>query len=194
MDDVYDNLIPVHPVRKRIYNKFYDLLCKYNDSDDNVIDKMTECKLKKMSLNIERGIFNYTLQNSNVKQNTWNSLFQSYYMNRCVSIFSNLNSESYIKNKNLIKRLFNNEFTEFQLAFFNTKELFPEKYEYLSNKYNFDKKEEEYVEEIPDGVFQCKKCKSYKTTYYEMQTRSADESATIFVNCHNCDKKWKIGG
>ena len=41
------------------------------------------------------------------------------------------------------------------------------------------------------GLFRCRKCKSYRTTYYEMQTRSADEPMTVFVSCHNCDSKWK---
>jgi transcription elongation factor S-II len=41
------------------------------------------------------------------------------------------------------------------------------------------------------GIFRCKKCKSYKTTYYEMQTRSADEPMTVFITCHSCDSRWK---
>jgi transcription elongation factor S-II len=41
------------------------------------------------------------------------------------------------------------------------------------------------------GIFRCNRCKSYKTTYYEMQTRSADEPMTVFITCHNCDSRWK---
>ena len=41
------------------------------------------------------------------------------------------------------------------------------------------------------GLFRCGRCKSYKTTYYQMQTRSADEPMTVFVTCHNCDTRWK---
>jgi transcription elongation factor S-II len=41
------------------------------------------------------------------------------------------------------------------------------------------------------GIFKCNRCKSYKTTYYEMQTRSADEPMTVFITCHNCDTRWK---
>ena len=41
------------------------------------------------------------------------------------------------------------------------------------------------------GIFRCRRCKSYKTTYYEMQTRSADEPMTVFITCHNCDSRWK---
>lgn len=42
------------------------------------------------------------------------------------------------------------------------------------------------------GAFRCGKCKQWKTTYYEMQTRSADEPMTVFVTCHVCDAHWKL--
>lgn len=40
--------------------------------------------------------------------------------------------------------------------------------------------------------FQCGKCKQRKTTYYQMQTRSADEPMTTFVSCLNCNNRWKF--
>ena len=42
-----------------------------------------------------------------------------------------------------------------------------------------------------EGMFKCGKCKSRKTTYYQMQTRSADEPMTTFVTCTNCNNRWK---
>jgi DNA-directed RNA polymerase subunit M/transcription elongation factor TFIIS len=47
-------------------------------------------------------------------------------------------------------------------------------------------KEEDY-----EGLFKCGKCKSTKTSYYQMQTRSADEPMTTYVTCRNCGLKWK---
>ena len=44
---------------------------------------------------------------------------------------------------------------------------------------------------VPEGAFTCSKCKSKKTTFYEMQTRSADEPMTVFIQCINCGKRWK---
>jgi DNA-directed RNA polymerase subunit M/transcription elongation factor TFIIS len=41
------------------------------------------------------------------------------------------------------------------------------------------------------GIFVCRKCKSRKTTYYQLQTRSADEPMTTYVTCIGCGNKWK---
>lgn len=43
----------------------------------------------------------------------------------------------------------------------------------------------------PDGAFTCGRCKSKKTTYYQLQTRSADEPLTNFISCLKCGKRWK---
>lgn len=42
-----------------------------------------------------------------------------------------------------------------------------------------------------EGFFTCARCKSKKTSYYQLQTRSADEPMTTFVTCHQCDRNWK---
>ena len=49
--------------------------------------------------------------------------------------------------------------------------------------------------EAKTDLFKCGKCKQRKCSYYEMQIRSADESATIFITCLNpaCKNKWRIG-
>jgi transcription elongation factor S-II len=40
--------------------------------------------------------------------------------------------------------------------------------------------------------FKCGKCGKRKCTYYQMQTRSADEPMTTFVTCMNCNNRWKF--
>lgn len=39
--------------------------------------------------------------------------------------------------------------------------------------------------------FTCRKCKSNKCSYYQMQTRSADEPMTTFVTCLDCGSRSK---
>ena len=51
------------------------------------------------------------------------------------------------------------------------------------------KKEEEIMVE---GNLTCPKCKSRKIHRIEKQTRSADESATVFCYCSECGKRWKF--
>jgi len=40
--------------------------------------------------------------------------------------------------------------------------------------------------------FKCSKCKQRKTTYFQLQTRSADEPMTTYVTCVNCNHHWKF--
>ncbi|WVR08899.1 transcription elongation factor S-II [Kwoniella sp. DSM 27419] len=41
-------------------------------------------------------------------------------------------------------------------------------------------------------AFKCGRCQQRKCTYYQMQTRSADEPMTTFVTCTNCGNRWKF--
>jgi len=57
-----------------------------------------------------------------------------------------------------------------------------------------DKKSyEKYAgKEVVDGILKCPKCKSMKTEYTEVQTRSADEPTTKKCFCNNCNYRWKF--
>lgn len=44
--------------------------------------------------------------------------------------------------------------------------------------------------EASTDQFLCGKCKNRKTTYYQLQTRSADEPMTTFVTCTVCGNRW----
>ncbi|GJP29272.1 hypothetical protein CLOM_g2661 [Closterium sp. NIES-68] len=41
-------------------------------------------------------------------------------------------------------------------------------------------------------MFKCGKCGQRKTTYFQMQTRSADEPMTTYVTCLHCQNRWKF--
>jgi len=43
------------------------------------------------------------------------------------------------------------------------------------------------------GIYSCPKCRKNNTDYFELQTRSADEPATIFVTCLDCNIMFKRG-
>ncbi len=81
-----------------------------------------------------------------------------------------------------------------QLAFKTHQELYPELWKKRYEEHDKKKDNKNYTikpEDIQDGMFTCRKCKSKKTTYYQMQTRSADEPMTTFVTCVNCKNRWR---
>jgi transcription elongation factor S-II len=42
------------------------------------------------------------------------------------------------------------------------------------------------------SLFTCGRCKKNETSYYQMQTRSADEPMTTFITCVGCGHHWKM--
>ena len=42
------------------------------------------------------------------------------------------------------------------------------------------------------NLFKCGKCGKRRTTYTQLQTRSADEPMTTFVLCLDCGNRWKV--
>ncbi len=39
--------------------------------------------------------------------------------------------------------------------------------------------------------YKCGRCQGRKTTFYQQQTRSADEPMTTFIRCTKCGNRWK---
>jgi len=48
------------------------------------------------------------------------------------------------------------------------------------------------TKEATTNMFKCNKCKQRECTYYQLQTRSADEPMTTFVTCTYCGNRWKF--
>jgi transcription elongation factor S-II len=95
----------------------------------------------------------------------------------------------------LVNRLKNKEVEARSLAQLTAEQLWPDG---PAAKAAFKLKQRELMlekarvnDEDYNGMFKCGKCKSTKTTYYQMQTRSADEPMTTYVTCINCGSKWK---
>lgn len=43
-----------------------------------------------------------------------------------------------------------------------------------------------------DSILKCKGCGSSDIALSQKQTRGADESSTIFCQCHKCSKRWRL--
>lgn len=182
---------PSHKCRLKIYEKFIELLNKYVGDGEYKEYNLDSVTIQKLAANIERGIFNSSIQSVSHKDKTWTARFQSYYMSRAYIVYVNMNPDSYLHNTNFLKRVLSKELHPFVLADLPPSERFPERWGEIMESINKDKPKIAEKTEIPDGMFKCGKCKTYKTTYTQAQTRAADESMTNFHTCLNCGNKWK---
>ena len=175
---------------------------EYDDNlneQESIRKKVIELFLKliepdKASL-LEESIYEYACNEGkkrNIILNWENQFFKKIYINKARSLYTNLDSDSYIKNINLIKKVQENKINLKELPNMSFQQLFPEHWKKLMDaKYKRDKyMYEEKVEAMTDQ-FKCGRCKSRKCSYYELQTRSADESMTTFITCLNCGNRWK---
>tara|TARA_Y100001970_G_scaffold293073_2_gene437578 strand:+ start:5715 stop:6218 length:504 start_codon:yes stop_codon:yes gene_type:complete len=141
-------------------------------------------------LNIEKGIFNQSIKLCKEKNTPlkWsNSIFTSIYSKIARKILANI---SYTPNSEVFKnRILAGDVDPYSIATFTHENMHPELWSEL--RINMLKKHITKQEEVGDGMFTCNACKSKKTVYYQMQTRSADEPMTTYVTCTNCNKKWK---
>jgi DNA-directed RNA polymerase subunit M/transcription elongation factor TFIIS len=143
---------------------------------------------EKASLNLEKGIFNYTLKEADNRKivKKWdNKFFVQIYLSHLRSILINLNDK-------WIDAINSGEIQSHKLAFMNHQELDYDRWaQMIDTKSKRDKNKFEVNMEASTDTFTCRKCKSKKCTYTTMQTRSADEPSTIFVTCLQCGNRWK---
>ena len=144
----------------------------------------------KKALNLERGIFNYSLKEASLRKvvKKWdNAYFVQIYTNHLRSIYNNLKDNSY-----LLSQLSNGDLKPHLVAFMTHQEMRPDIWEtMIQAKIKRDKHKFETNVEAATDVFKCRRCKSNKTTYYQQQIRSADEPMTTFITCLDCGNRWK---
>jgi transcription elongation factor S-II len=137
--------------------------------------------------NIEIGIFNSTIQVCHEKQlvKKWaNPKFREIYLAKLRTVLYNLKNTP-----SLLPRI---RAEPQKVAFMTHQEMAPEKWVDL-----IDKKNKRQVHSMTQTIaattdlFKCFKCNSKKCTYYQLQTRSADEPMTTYVTCVECENRWR---
>ena len=149
----------------------------------------------RLSKIIEKSIYNYTIDTAKRRNITrlWNDrVFYNLYMNKCISIYSNLKEDTYIQNNYLLKNILEKKIDPEKIAGLPVYDIFPDNWkELMDKKSKMDELKYKLKPEAMTDQFKCRKCYSRSCSYYEVQTRSADEPMTQFITCLNCKNRWK---
>jgi DNA-directed RNA polymerase subunit M/transcription elongation factor TFIIS len=189
-------------------------------------------KFPAVARNVERSIYNYAVQKTREASETSNNTMKSPETAKSIEYRASQNSTwecrsfrsryrhklihllASFKRGNIVEALKEGKLKIRELANYPPEILEPNG---LYSKTAFKLKAKEMAmessrakEQDYEGLFKCGKCKSTKTTYYQMQTRSADEVSqysvivlnwytdsptqqpmTTFVTCTGCGNKWK---
>lgn len=144
---------------------------------------------------LEHAIYNAALTVADKKHiiKMWTQpLFTKIYTSVARMIVGNLNPTSYIKNENLYTRFAEGHLNLEDIASLGFIDLYPEIWKDLSiRQFEREKRLLEGNKSMATDQFLCKRCGKKECTYYELQTRSADEPMTIFIQCVNCGKHWR---
>ena len=96
------------------------------------------------------------------------------------------------KNPEILEQIKSEAIQAHTVAFMTHQEMRPDKWkELIEEKAKKDKNKFETNVEASTDTFTCRKCKSNNCSYYQLQTRSADEPMTTFVTCLSCGSRWK---
>ncbi len=143
---------------------------------------------------IEQGIHNFTCDDAEEKTIPleWSIPFTRLHCNKAICICTNLDPDSYVQNPRFRSRVLQGEFAPKKFAYLQPHEVFPEKWKtFLDEKFKIDKQLYETRTEAATDIYKCGKCQKRICTYFQLQTRSADEPMTTFVTCINCGNRWK---
>jgi transcription elongation factor S-II len=157
-------------------------------------DNFTAANIRELERSIFEAAYNYAVKNY-IPRNWKSVTFVEIYRQVVRYVFSNIHPASPVKNMRLISRVLDGEFKLHEIPSMTAYEMFPEKWFELRDKQlQREQKILEGNKSRATDQFKCRRCGKRECTYYELQTRSADEPMTIFVTCLNCGKEWRNGG
>jgi transcription elongation factor S-II len=165
--------------RKNVRNQLYLLFESVEDNE----------RRGKCATNLEIGVYNYAIREATLKKivKSWQNIsFSQLYIDHLRSIYFNLRPP-------LIQQIVDQTVKPQEIAFMTHQEFDASQWkELIDKKTKRDDSKLTTNVESSTSLFTCKKCYSKKCTYYELQIRSADEPATLFITCLDCGKHWKM--
>ena len=147
---------------------------------------------KNKCLNLEISVYNYAIMDAKQKKivRKWDNIyFVQIYKDRLRSLYFNL------KNTNIefLKNIRDGKIKMRDISKITHQEMSPSVWtKLIEKKLKRDKNIAEGDVRSATDEFTCYKCKKKKCTYYQLQTRSADEPMTTFITCLNCGNRWKF--
>lgn len=146
---------------------------------------------------VEIGVLNWTVRKAKELDIhlKWSfPRFAALYNAKARSIAANL-CPSYIGNTELVPRLVEDrEFKPHDIPFMSPTTVFPSRWKPAIEDKN--RREEAIVNAKPAAMtdqFKCSRCNKRECEYFELQIRSCDEPASVFVHCVKCGHHWRIG-
>lgn len=198
------------PIRSHVLSKFREIFTNITLTSEDlerlktqeardpervkrVLDPCWLDTLQESPEKIEKSIYNTTIKQARERaiERSWtNTEFKWLYKTNYTKVYSNLRL-----NKNadfVLGKIKYGLWEPEKIISMTSQELYPDIWEELILK-NIKKMEQLSKQNNVQGtdMFRCGKCKKNNCTYYQMQTRSADEPMTTFITCLNCGKRWK---
>ncbi|KAH6830891.1 hypothetical protein C2S53_005815 [Perilla frutescens var. hirtella] len=171
------------PLRDKVRELLAEALCKVSSEvgdDDNLKNRVDECDPYRVAVLVETSMFEKWGKSTGAQKFKYRS------------IMFNIKDQN---NRDFRRRVLIGEFEPREIT-----ELTPEQMasderqvenEKIKQKAMFNS-ERAAAPKASTNEFTCGRCKKKETTYYQMQTRSADEPMTTFVTCVNCGNHWKF--
>jgi DNA-directed RNA polymerase subunit M/transcription elongation factor TFIIS len=158
--------------------------------------RISDDDTERISRELEEGVYSQSVTFAREKHVdiTFNDpKFMKIYKMFCKKISANLNPNSYVRNHEFLSNIIQNNIEPKDACSMTPQEIYPEQWQQLiDEKTKKDKHMNTPVGGRITEEFRCPKCGKHKAYMNELQTRSADEAMTIFLQCVFCSKRWKV--
>jgi transcription elongation factor S-II len=165
-----------------------------SDSSDFVSQELATSKAKE----IEKAIYNDTFtfaENNGIKRLWSNDPFKTHYVDKIISVCTNLNKESKsVTNTTFRVNVLNGSIDIADIPNMTPQQMNPKYWEEIVNTNNAKDNVLNSFKKNTTNDYECSNCHKSECEYYTAQIRSADEGSTIFLECIPCGFKWKIDG
>jgi hypothetical protein len=183
--EVWADTLVGQPYTQRERQIVYDGLLKYATPITPLIARQ-----------IESSIYNYSIARATKEYlfSSWdNPVFKSIYVAKAKSIIRNLTTQFGVQNNEIRDLLFTKQKLQpLTLADNLPFDLNPGNWQNIKDeKIKIEQLNKQKTHFNTTTMFKCGRCNKRNCSYFELQTRSADEPMTIFITCLECGKKWK---